>query len=94
MKLLHNNILIERIPVQLPSLIHTPNGFTLEVQNTGRVLDVGPGRLTKRGYRVTCDVQPGDVVTFYELAECHRTANPNEVVINEESIWFVHADTN
>lgn len=89
MKLLHDNILIEKLTTVLSEVIATPSGFTLEVEQKGRVLDTGPGRLTKRGNRIPCDVKPGDIVYFYELAELHKTHRPNEMIISEEKIFFV-----
>lgn len=89
MKLLNDNVLIERIPTQLSQIIHTPEGYTLEVENKGKVLAVGPGRLTKKGVRVPCAVSVGEVIMFYELAEAHKTAEKGEVIISEQKIWAV-----
>lgn len=95
---LHNNILIERLPeLSFKSTLFLPEGSVS--CNRGKVLAVGPGIRDKKGRRVPCDVQTGDVVVFYELAELHRPSglpqhgfsklSKEPVIINESDIQLV-----
>jgi len=51
----------------------------------GRVLSVGPGRLTKTGIRIAPQVADGDRVVFSAWAGTEITVDSNEVIILSEN---------
>lgn len=69
---LHDNILI------LPTKKEETKGGIFVVENkdakaeTGRVIDVGPGRVDNYGKRIPPTVQPGDLVAFQKASIMHE----------------------
>ncbi len=56
-----------------------------EKPQEGKVLAVGPGRLTEDGKRITMDVKVGDIVIYAKYGGTEIKVNDEEVMILRES---------
>ena len=56
-----------------------------EKPQEGKVLAVGPGRLSEDGKRITMDVKVGDIVIYTKYGGTEIKINDEEVIILRES---------
>lgn len=81
---LGNRVLLKRIPVP-PTIFITD----AEESRVCLVLAVGPGKISKDGYLVPCDVQAGDIVNLPGIASTNPDfAVGDELLVTEDDIGF------
>jgi len=78
-KPLADRVLIEPISVEdkTASGIILPDTADKEKPEQGRIIEVGPGKLNKKGERISIEVKKGDIVLFTKYG-------PNEIKINNK----------
>ena len=64
-----------------------PGGMAEQI-TTGRVVSVGPGKLSKKNVRLPTGLKPGDYVAFSD--SCHRPAGIEDfIVIRSDDVMLV-----
>jgi len=90
-KPLHDRVIVERLEKQEETVggIIIPD-TAKEKPQQGRVIAVGPGRLTEEGTRREMTVKPGDLVIFGKYAGTEFKMDDKEyLILREDDIYAV-----
>jgi chaperonin GroES len=90
-KPLHDRVIVERLEKQEETVggIIIPD-TAKEKPQQGRVVAVGPGRLTEEGTRRAMTVRPGDLVIFGKYAGTEFKMDDKEyLILREDDIYAV-----
>lgn len=83
-KPLNDQVLVEPIKEENVTKggIVIPESVDKERPTKGKVISVGPGKLTENGERLPMSVKEGDVILFRKYA-------PDEIKIDEKEYYFI-----
>ena len=86
---LNDRVLVKRIVMPVSQGVIVTPQCAEEPSTWGRVMAVGPGRKTKTGNRIACEVRVGDVILFGKYTDFDQD---DFVMIQEADIRGVVAE--
>lgn len=93
MKLLHNNVMLTKVPDEetTSSGIYLGKGANNQMISQGIVVSVGPGKLNKNGTRTPPDLKEGDKV-MYNAGNWHPGIDSDHIILPDTHILGIIQD--